>query len=179
MQLVDYLPYEIVSIPENEAILTVTQGEITTLEENYLDVKKQFHINTATWGLRLWEEKYGIEYNPSVSYEQRREIVKAKRRGQGAVSKARIKNSAESFSGGEVEVIEHGDDYYFTIKFVGTKGIPANMQAFCNMLNDIKPAHMDYEFEYTYNIVSAVKPFTVTEIKKYTVQELLTSKLLH
>ena len=53
------------------------------------------------------------------------------------------------------------------------------MQAFCNMLNDIKPAHMDYEFEYTYNIVSAVKPFTVTEIKKYTVQELLTSKLLH
>jgi len=178
MKLADYLPNEIVGIPENETILAITQGELSTLEENYLDVKKQFHIDTATWGLRLWEERYGIEYNPSVNYEQRREIVKAKKRGQGIVSKARIKNSAESFSGGEVEVIEDDDDYYFIIKFVGAKGVPSNMTAFCNMLNEIKPAHLNYEFEYTYNILNDLLPFSINDLTKYTLEELLNKKLL-
>lgn len=152
MKLVDYVPNNITSIPEEKAIFKVNQMEIDNLNLVCEDVKKQFHIDTATWGLIFWEERYGIAYNPSMSYEQRREIVKAKKRGQGTVTKAMIKNTAEAFSGGEVDVIEHDNDYYFTVKFVGVKGIPANMDAFENMLEDIKPAHMDYEFEYTYLI---------------------------
>lgn len=101
-------------------------------------------------GLIYWEERYGIETNLDLSYEQRREIVKAKKKGQGTTTKQMIKNVAEAFSGGEVDVIENTAPYTFTIQFIGVKGIPRNMQAFINMLEDIKPAHLGYVFKYTY-----------------------------
>lgn len=171
MKLVDYVPNNITSIPEEKAIFEANQIELDNLNSVCEDVKEQFHIDTATWGLIFWEERYGITYNPSMSYEQRREIVKAKKRGQGTVTKAMIKNTAEAFSGGEVDVIEHDDDYYFTVKFVGVKGIPANMPAFENMLEEIKPAHLDYELEYTFATNADLKKYTHAELSNYTQQQ--------
>lgn len=114
------------------------------------DLLNQFFIDTATWGLIYWEEEFGIKTNLNYSYEERREVVKAKKRGNGTCTVALIKNVAEAFSGGEVQVIEHNTEYYFEVKFVGVKGIPKNMDAFIEMLNLIKPAHLDYVFTYTY-----------------------------
>ena len=34
------------------------------------------------------------------------------------------------------------------------------MQAFIDMLNDIKPAHLSYSFEYTYTVWGNLKDFT-------------------
>lgn len=126
------------------------------------DIEKQLYINTATWGLEIYEKIYGIETNLNASYEDRREVIKAKMRGQGTITKAMIKNTAEAFSGGEVEIIEHPEDYYFIVKFVGVKGIPRNMSAFINMLEDIKPAHLDYELQYSYTVWNTVKAENVT-----------------
>ncbi|OOM71450.1 putative phage tail protein [Clostridium sp. BL-8] len=72
------------------------------------------------------------------------------KKGQGTTSIQMIKNVAETFSGGEVNVIENTAPYTFTIQFIGVKGIPRNMQEFINMLEDIKPAHLGYVFKYTY-----------------------------
>jgi len=114
------------------------------------DLKNQLFIDTATWGLALWEEEYGIETNLNYSYEQRREILNAKKRGQGTCTVALIKNVAESFSGGEVNIIENTAPFTFTIQFVGVKGIPKNMQGLINAIDEIKPAHLVYNFKYTY-----------------------------
>ena len=62
-----------------------------------------------------------------------------------------IKNTAEAFSGGEVDIIENFNDYSFIVKFVGVKGIPKNLALFKQMLEEIKPAHLNYELEFTYN----------------------------
>lgn len=150
VDLTKYVPPFVSQIPEMKASYDVQGTELGSLLYYADDVKNQLHIDTATWGLIYWEERYGIETNLSLSYEQRREIVKAKKNGQGTTSIAMIKRVAENFSGGEVNVIEHDDDYYFTIQFVGVKGIPRNMQAFINMLDDIKPAHLEFDFKYTY-----------------------------
>lgn len=138
------------------------------------DVKKQLHIDTATWGLIYWEERYGIETNLGLSYEQRRESVKAKKSGQGTTSIVMIKRVAENFSGGEVNVIEHDDDYYFTVQFIGVKGIPRNMEAFKNMLDDIKPAHLEYVFQYSYTVWNVLKEknLTVNNVKTKTWDQL-------
>lgn len=61
-----------------------------------------------------------------------------------------IEDVASKFSGGEVNVIENTGPYEFTIQFVGIKGIPRNMQNLINAIEDIKPAHLDYKFKYTY-----------------------------
>lgn len=114
------------------------------------DLLKQCFIDTATWGLIYWEEEYGITTNLNYSYEERREVIKAKKRGQGTCTVALVKNVAESFSGGECNVIENTGPYEFTIQFIGVKGIPKNMANLINAIDDIKPAHLVYNFKYTY-----------------------------
>ncbi|NRT90951.1 YmfQ family protein [Clostridium beijerinckii] len=150
INLTKYVPTFVSEIPEMKASYDVQGTELGSFLYYADDIKKQLHIDTAIWGLIFWEERYGIETNLALSYEQRREIVKAKKKGQGTTTKQMIKNVAETFSGGEVDVIENTAPYTFTIQFMGVKGIPRNMQAFINMLEDIKPAHLGYVFKYTY-----------------------------
>lgn len=162
IDLTKYVPPFVIEIPEMKASYDVQGIELGGFLYYSDDVKKQLRIDTATWGLVYWEERYGIETNLDLSYEQRREMVKAKKRGQGTTTMQMIKNVAEVFSGGEVNVIENTGPYIFTIQFVGVKGIPRNMQAFINMLEDIKPAHLGYEFKYTYTVWNFLKEKKLT-----------------
>lgn len=151
VDLTKYVPQFIWKNNEIMKAIYDAQGvELGSLYYYIQDLINQCFIDTATWGLALWEEEYGITTNLNYSYEERREVVKAKKRGQGACTKALIKSVAEAFSGGEVNVLENTAPYTFTIQFIGVKGIPRNMQAFKNMLEDIKPAHLGYDFKYTY-----------------------------
>ncbi|MBW6408955.1 YmfQ family protein [Clostridium weizhouense] len=150
VDLTKYVPSFISNLKEIKAIYDAQGMELGSLYYCIDDLINQCFIDTATWGLVYWEQEYGIETNLNYSYEERREILKAKKRGQGTCTKALIKNAAEAFSGGECNVIENTGPYEFTIQFVGVKGIPRNLQAFKDMLDNIKPAHLDYKFKYTY-----------------------------
>ena len=151
VDLTKYVPPFIYENSEIVKSIYKLQGEEIGRLLYYLeDLKKQCFIDTATWGLTLWEKEFGVETNLNYSYEQRREVLKAKKRGQGTCTVALIKNVAESFSGGEVNVTENTAPWTFTIQFVGVKGIPKNMQGLMDAIDDIKPAHLVYNFKYTY-----------------------------
>lgn len=125
--------------------------EICDFKERLEDVRNQFFLETATWGLSIYEEIYNLEISPpGMDYEQRRQIIKAKKRGRGTTTKQMIKDTAEAFSGGEVAIEEYSNEFRLVIKFVGTLGIPANMKAFTKMLDDILPCHLEFEYKYTY-----------------------------
>lgn len=131
--------------------LYLSQGyEIGYLHHILEDVTDQCFPTTATWGLTRWESIFGIKTNFSLTYEQRREILMAKMRGHGTTTIEMIKEAAAAFSGGEVEVIEDNPSSLFIVRFIGIKGIPRNMQGFIQMLEDLKPAHLSYRFEYRY-----------------------------
>lgn len=162
----------------NKAIYK-TQGIELGLLYYYLDdLKNQLFIDTATWGLTSWEEEYGIPTNLNYNYEERREIIKAKKRGQGTCTKALIKSVAETFSGGECNVLENTAPYTFTIQFIGVKGIPKNMQGLKDVINTIKPAHMIYNFKYTYNTYGMIKDSNLTheQLKQFTYGDLKTTE---
>jgi uncharacterized protein YmfQ (DUF2313 family) len=110
----------------------------------------QLNVETATWGLDLWEKAYGIKTDVSKSYAFRRARIESKMRSQGVTTVAMIKNVAESFSNGEVDVIEHPEEYRFEIKFIGTLGIPPNMDDLTGAIKEIKPAHLDFAYVYTF-----------------------------
>ncbi|MFU0833868.1 MAG: Phage portal protein [Oscillospiraceae bacterium] len=134
--------------------------ELGKLRYNLEDLINQLFVDTATWGLSLWEQILGLQTNLSLSYEERREFIKARLRGRGTTTKQMIKETAEAFSGGDVDVIEYPEEYKFIVKFIGVKGIPQNMQAFIDMLETIKPAHLAYEFRYTYTVWDHLKDLT-------------------
>lgn len=150
VDLARYAPPFLAEIRELKAIYETEGYAMGLLEHELSDLLDQCFISTATWGLTRWEEVYGLVTNMALSYEQRREILLAKLRGQGTTTAQMIKETAETFSGGEIEVIEDNPNHHFTVRFIGIKGIPRNMNAFISMLEDIKPAHLAYSFEYRY-----------------------------
>ena len=166
--LMKYLPYYYQTSNFTHNLQHSIAKEIGRLDFLKEDLFKQFFIMTATWGLKYYEQELDIPYNPQLSDESRREIIIAKIRGRGTTTKKMIQNTAESFSGGEVEIIEHNEENYFIVKFVGVKGIPSNMKGFINMLETIKPAHLNYKLEYTYNTWGDIKHNTWGQLSNYT-----------
>ena len=150
--LMKLVPNVITELEEMKA-LYVSQGhEVGNIIYELGEMIKQCFLMSATWGLERWEKILGVETDMFLTYEQRREILVAKICGQGTTTCKMIEETAAAFSGGEVEVIEDNINYCFTIRFIGIKGIPRNMNGFINMLEEIKPAHMAYEFQYRYTI---------------------------
>ncbi len=159
--LMQYLP----PYYENSAIMKAIHDAYSE-EFGYIyffleDFVKQFLTpTTATWGLAFWEQELGLKTDISKSYEERREIIMARLRGIGTVGKDVIKRAAEAFSGGDVDVIEYPAEYRFVVKFIGTFGVPKNMASFIEMIEDLKPAHLTYGFEYTYTWWDLLKKLT-------------------
>ena len=87
-----------------------------------------------------------------------------------------IKNTAEAFSGGEVEVIENFEEYSFIVKFVGVKGIPKNITLFKQMIEEIKPAHLSYKLDFTYTTWGMIQEKTMLwdDVKTNTWNEIRT-----
>lgn len=132
------------------------------------DLFLQLNVSSATWGLNIWEKALGIEIDVSKPSEYRRTRIMSKLRGAGTTTKEMIQNVSESYANGEVDVIENNPDYIFTIKFVGLKGIPPNLDDLKKAIEDIKPAHLAVEYEFTYNQWSYAKTLTWGAVKENT-----------
>lgn len=159
-----YVPNYVAELHEMAEIYRTEGYEIGNAKYAFKDLLKQCFVQTATWGLVRWEKEYGIKTNYALPYEQRREIIMAKMRGQGTTTVEMIRNAAMAFSGGEVEVIEDNANYHFIVRFIGQKGIPRNMQAFKEMLEEIKPAHLEYSFEYRFVVWTELEAYKWTDV---------------
>lgn len=176
VDLARYAPPFLAEICEIAEIYRTQGYEVGRLQHDLADLIDQCYIVTATWGLARWEQMLGVATNMSLTYEQRREILMAKLRGQGATTRKMIEDTAAAFSGGEVQVIEDNPNHLFVVRFVGIKGIPRNMQAFISTLEDIKPAHLAYRFEYRYTTWKEVKPYNWGQVKNMTWSDIRTLK---
>lgn len=142
------------------------------IKEDKNDFFDQLRVKTATWGLTAWEKSLGIKTDISASYEFRRERICAKLRGTGTTTKAMIEQTAAAYSGGEVEIIEYPEANRFAVKFVGTLGVPENMADLTLTIEEIKPAHLSYNFEYVYNPNSRLSKFTHAQLSARTYYQL-------
>lgn len=142
--------------------------ELDGFDKKLDGVLNQFFINTADYTLERWEKELGIDVNNSYDVEFRRSRIKSKLRGQGTVTVNLIKNVAESFSNGEVDILEDNPNYSFTVKFVGTKGIPPNLGDLQKAIEVIKPAHLVATYEFTYNVWGDIKAYTWGDLKSST-----------
>lgn len=132
----------------------------------------QLNVATATWGLELWERDLGLDTDVSRPLEYRRARIMSKLRGLGTTTKSMIQNVAESFTNGEVAIIEYSRENRFEVKFVGTLGIPPNLDDLTAAINEIKPAHLAYSFIFFYRTHDGLAPFTHAQLGAYTHEEL-------
>lgn len=128
----------------------ILSTRINTLADNLNETVDQCFVETATSLLSRYEQIYGLSIDVSKSNTFRRERIKAKIKGVGTVTRQMIVDVAKSYSNGEVEIIEDNANYSFKVKFVGTRGVPANISDLILTIEEIKPAHLSFTFEYTY-----------------------------
>ncbi len=150
MDLINLLPDYYRGNKTMEELQSILSSDINSLVNNFDVTINQCFVNTATSLLSRYEKIHGIQVDVSRSDEFRRERIRAKIRGTGTVTKKMIEDVAKSYSNGEVNVIEEPATNSFRIKFVGSRGIPANIADLTLTIEEIKPAHLSFTFEYTY-----------------------------
>lgn len=157
MPLIDRLPRHYGRSPQDgelQRALTVlleqTEGDLSfTLEQ-------LFPSTTSGWGLALWEEAYGIPFDPALTQAQRRSRVLAKIKGLGMTTVEKIRGVASSFDSSPVEVVEHYAKYFFEVWYTDTIGPIADETGLRAILNELKPAHLDWEVRYRIETLSKI-----------------------
>ncbi|GAK03243.1 phage-like element PBSX protein XkdT [Geomicrobium sp. JCM 19037] len=169
----DSMPSYYGELRESRAIIDAEAVMFERLQDDTRDLLLQFSVNTATWGLANWERVFALD-GDGLTYAERRSNIRARMRGAGIATVAHIKEVAESYDGGAVDVTEHYADYTVTITFVGTRGVPSNLADTERALREIIPAHLAVEFEFTYLTWDELEKLTWDFVETLTWDELET-----
>lgn len=172
MGLMDYLPEDYKKSPPTVEIQTALEKMCGKIETDIDELRQQFFLSTATWGLSLWEWMYGIETDLTKDADLRRSVVAAKIRGKGTTTVEMIKNTSEAYVNGTVDVIEYNSEYRFEVVMTSVIGIPPNLEDLKRTIEEIKPAHLGYEVIIKYNTWKAAEKLTWGEASSRTWKEM-------
>ena len=118
------------------------------------EIAKQFFIETATWGLSLWEEVYQTNPPYDASIDLRRTLVKAKMLGRQPATKRRIELLVNTFTkGGDAYVEEDVAPGCFQLHFPSVILWQEQME---EALEAAVPAHLMYNLHFEKDKADAV-----------------------
>ena len=155
--LISYLPPYDQDVKEMVAIQNTLAQELGQINIDIEDLIKQCFVDTATWGLEIWERIFGIQTDKTKLLDQRRSMIKAKMRGAGTVNIEQIKNIARAFLIGELDVTENFANYSIDIEFTDYGGVPPNRDDLTKILREIIPAHLEINYILNYLLWSALR----------------------
>lgn len=145
-----YLPEYYQKIKEVKSIAGVIDALIGFEGLTALYLLDQMSIGRATTLLYMYEEQFGLPQNPyGLTYEQRRELIRAKLRTAQTCTLDALKNVAESFKHGTITIQEDNGNYALVVTFAGESGIPSNLQGFKNAIRAMVPAHIGITYTVT------------------------------
>lgn len=139
----EYLPKIEKSSSTFREVTRIVNEEFKPLYHIIRDLDKQLNIDTATWGLKIYESELKLPIEPDKSYEERRAIIKAKWKGTGKVDNLMIKVVVEAFTSSVVNVAFDGE---IIIEFPNGRGIRFSSELIA-AIDEIKPAHLNYRYE--------------------------------
>ncbi|WP_276355427.1 YmfQ family protein [Cohnella caldifontis] len=166
-KMMGYLPGFYATSRIMTSVMDAQGDELDKLGSALDDILAQYFVSTASWGLEIWERELGIPVDQEKPVEQRRAVVLSKIRGIGTVTVSLIKSVAEAFDGGTVEVTAQPEQYRFTVKFIDTLGVPANLGDLLAAIEEIKPAHLAVKYEYKYLLIDQVQGMTLNEVQSH------------
>ena len=77
----------------------------------------------------------------------------SKLRGTGTTTKQMLLNSIKAFPGGAAEIVEDNQNYKFRIKFNDYYRVPDDISIaeIYIITDELKPAHLAYDYTFTYD----------------------------
>ena len=139
-------------VSELERVLGEQAEALTQAGE---DTRAQLFVETATWGLNLWEQWCGLPTDPARPTSWRRQRILAKVKGTGVTTAAKLLGIAQVFET-PAELVEVSGEYRFEIWFTDTIGEIAHKQDLVDIVNELKPAHLDWAIKYRKEIETPI-----------------------
>ncbi len=148
--MLTYLPRYYETSRVMRTLLEAEGLELDKLRLALDETLNQFFVNTATWGLDRWEEELGLPVTPDQPEAERRDKIVSRLRGYGTATIAVVKQVAESYDKGAIDVVEDHAAYTITVHFVDTIGVPPNLDDLKGAVRAVVPAHLDILYEFNY-----------------------------
>lgn len=169
-QLWNELPRFYRTIREFNELVKVESEQLTNTDDWMESIVNQTFVETATWGLSRWESIFGIPTDELKPIDQRRSVIKSKIRGAGVTTVALVKEVAESWYNGEIEVTE--EELKVMIKFNSNFGVPSNLVDVEKALREIIPAHLIIEYLFSYLLIRDINEAkTLSEMETLTLNQ--------
>ena len=86
---------------QSKALIDMLEDASLEAKAALEDVMAQFFVDTATWGLTLWEQQVGIETDNSLPLATRRAAIRQKLVASGNTTSEMIRGLAEALTGYE------------------------------------------------------------------------------
>jgi hypothetical protein len=157
--LLSYLPPFLRKSKIYVEIFNTDEQQIASLNTNIQEIEAQLNVDTATWGLAIYEKELGIKTDLNKSFNDRRSVIKSKLRGTGKIGVMQLKLVADAYTNGNVEISFDGK---INIHFTSVRGIPPNMYDLETVIEEIKPAHLGVTYAYLFTTWDRFDSFNYT-----------------
>lgn len=134
-----YLPEFIQNDPILRGVLHVDNGEHERMRKILNDILDQFFVESATWGLSMWEHILDIAPEEGETTASRRKKILVRLRGTGTSTVAAMNAIVSAYGAGYI--VEHNEKNYFSV-YTLTKD-PIHLKKMRHELLTYKPAHLD------------------------------------
>lgn len=128
--------------------------EVDEMHKWVRELRLQAFPQTATWGLRYWEQRYGLPVNESLPIEERRRRVLLWMVTEWPITRRQMEIIVSAIAGMPVEIEENVAPYVFRVFIRWNTDKLLDLVAVRNVIEESKPAHLTFQF-------AAVNPVTV------------------
>ena len=125
------------------------------------------------------EKEFKIKSTNDMTLEDRKTFLLSILRGVGVTNVEKLKNIAQSYECGDIEVIQNYSSYSIIIQFVSILGVPKRLNDLKKAIEKVIPCHLGVSYEFKYNILNDLTPYTLQEFvtKGLTLNDLLNGDL--
>lgn len=144
--LPELIPERLHKVSELMSVINAEEPEAEAALEAVIDFLAQLNVDSATWGLDLWEYQYGIPTNHTKSMQARRSVLKAKMRGTATTTVEQIRRVIHAYTGNDsCEVTEYPSKYFVSVSYELPYQLLEVADDCRTSLRIILPAHIGFE----------------------------------
>lgn len=177
-KLISYLPDYYIGNETMELLQSILEFYANKLDEYLENSINQAFVKTADTDIGRWEKFLGIDTNNNISLDFRKEHIVAKLAISETSTLDMIKRISDLFVNGESEVIENNPESSFIIRFISNIGPPPNIEKLRDVIEELKPAHLAFEFEFKYNSNKVLNKKRHTDLKIFMHRSLRESEVV-
>nr|DAM15897.1 MAG TPA: tail protein [Caudoviricetes sp.] len=133
--------------PTMDTIILQEERQIENLNSNInISLNETFIKRAQSIGLTILEKEFGLKVDNTLTMEERRKRLLAKKRGTGTTTIEAIKNICNAYAD-NTEVVEHTSEYWFELLLESYNGFLTDIESLYNTITEVKPAHLSVKYK--------------------------------